>query len=49
MNHIDEIVKLANDNEIRIAFNFCIDTGRNKEVLLSPEEKNICYKKIATI
>lgn len=46
VNHIDEIVKLANDNEIRIVFNFCIDTGRNKDVLLSTDEKIFAIKKL---
>ena len=39
LNHIDEIVKIANENNIPIAFNFCIDTGKDKEFLLNKEEK----------
>lgn len=46
VNHIDEIIKLANDNDIKIAFNFCIDTGKNKEILLTAEEKKFAIKKL---
>ncbi|MBO5349638.1 MAG: radical SAM protein [Clostridia bacterium] len=46
MNHIDEIIKIANENNIRIAFNFCMYTGRNKDVLLSHEERILAIKKL---
>lgn len=44
--YIDQIVKIANANEIPIAFNFCIDTGKDKEFLLSKEEKIFAIKKL---
>ena len=46
LNHIDEIVKIANENNVSIAFNFCIDTGKDKEFLLSGEEKIFAIKKL---
>lgn len=46
LEHIDDIVKIANDNEINIAFNFCIDTGRDKEFLLSSDEKREAISKL---
>lgn len=46
INHIDEIVKMANENDLHIAFNFCIDTGKDKEFLLSKEEKIFAIKKL---
>ena len=46
LNYIDEIVKIANENEIPIAFNFCIDTGKDKEFLLSKEEKIFAIQKL---
>ena len=46
LEYIDDIVKIANDNEINIAFNFCIDTGRDKEYLLSVEEKRKAIEKL---
>lgn len=46
IEHIDEIVKIANDNNINIAFNFCIDTGKDKEFLLSAEEKKTVIAKL---
>lgn len=46
LDYIDEIVKIANENEIPIAFNFCIDTGKDKEFLLSKEEKIFAIQKL---
>lgn len=46
VDYIDEIVKIANKNEIPIAFNFCIDTGKDKEFLLSKEEKIFAIQKL---
>ena len=46
LDYIDEIVKIANKNEIPIAFNFCIDTGKDKEFLLSKEEKIFAIQKL---
>lgn len=46
LNYIDEIVQIANKHEIPIAFNFCIDTGKDKEFLLSKEEKIFAIKKL---
>lgn len=46
INYIDEIVEMANENNISIAFNFCIDTGKDKEFLLSREEKIYAIKKL---
>ncbi len=46
VNHLDEIIKTANENGVRIAFNFCVYTGKNKEILLSPEEKIFAIKKL---
>lgn len=46
INYIDEIVEMANENEVSIAFNFCIDTGKDKEFLLSKEEKVYAIKKL---
>ncbi len=46
VNHIDEIVKIANKNKVPIAFNFCIDTGKDKEFLLTKEEKIVAIKKL---
>lgn len=43
LKYIDDIVKTANDNNINIAFNFCIDTGKDKEFLLTTEEKNMQF------
>ena len=44
--HLDRIINIANENEIPIAFNFCIDTGRDKEFLLSREEKIFAIQKL---
>ena len=46
VKHIDEIVKIANDNNVPIAFNFCIDTGKDKDFLLSEEEKVYAIQKL---
>lgn len=46
INHIDEIVSMANENDIPIAFNFCIDTGKDKEFLLTKDEKIFAIKKL---
>lgn len=46
IEHIDEIIQIANENNIPIAFNFCIDTGRDKEFLLSQEEKIFAIGKL---
>ena len=46
INYIDEIIQIANENNIPIAFNFCIDTGKDKEFLLSKEEKIWAIKKL---
>ena len=46
LNYIDEIVKIANENNIPIAFNFCIDTGKDKEFLLNKEEKIFAIQKL---
>ena len=46
LNYIDEIIQIANENNIPIAFNFCIDTGKDKEFLLSKDEKIWAIKKL---
>lgn len=46
LNYIDDIVKVANDNQISIAFNFCIDTGKDKEFLLDVNEKKFAIEKL---
>lgn len=46
INYIDEIVETANKNGVPIAFNFCIDTGKDKELLLTKQEKIIAIKKL---
>ena len=46
LNYIDEIVKITNENNIPIAFNFCIDTGKDKEFLLNKEEKIFAIQKL---
>lgn len=46
LNQLDEIVKCANNNKIDIAFNFCIDTGRDREFLLTAEEKKLAIDKL---
>lgn len=46
LEHIDDIVKIANENKIKIAFNFCIDTGIGKEFLMSADEKKIAISKL---
>lgn len=46
INYIDKIVEIANEQGIPIAFNFCIDTGKDKEFLLSKEEKIFAIKKL---
>ena len=46
IQYIDNIIKIANENNINIAFNFCIDTGRDKEFLLTSEEKQNAIKKL---
>lgn len=46
LNYIDDIVKIANDNQINIAFNFCIDTGKDKEFLLNKDEKRLAIEKL---
>ena len=46
LNHIDEIIKIANDNNINIAFNFCIDTGKDKDFLLTIQEKRMAISKL---
>ena len=46
IKHIDEIVKIANENDLHIAFNFCIDTGKDTEFLLNKEEKIFAIKKL---
>lgn len=46
LEHIDDIVKIANENKIKIAFNFCIDTGRDKEFLISADEKRMVISKL---
>ena len=42
VNHLDEIIKTANENGVRIAFNFCVYTGNS----IIARRKNFCYKKI---
>ena len=46
INYIDEIVQMANENNIDIAFNFCIDTGKNKQYLLTHKEKREAISKL---
>ena len=46
INHLEKIVKIANENEVPIAFNFCIDTGRDHEFLLTLDEKREAIKKL---
>ena len=46
LNYIDEIIQIANENNIPITFNFCIDTGKDKEFLLSKDEKIWAIKKL---
>lgn len=46
INYIDKIVEISNENNIPIAFNFCIDTGKDKEFLLNKEEKIFAIKRL---
>ena len=45
-NHIEEMVEIANKNQIPIAFNLCSETGKNEEILLTKEERIQAYKKL---
>ena len=44
--HIEEMIKIANKNNIPIAFNLCSETGKNNDLLLSREERIQVYKKL---
>ena len=46
VDFIDEIVEIANENKVPIAFNFCIDTGKDTEFLLSRQEKITAIQKL---
>lgn len=46
IKYIDDIVKMANDSGNQISFNLCCDTGKNKEYLLTKEEKIFAIKKL---
>ena len=46
LHYLDEIVEIANENKVPIAFNFCIDTGKDAEILLSRSEKLWAIKKL---
>lgn len=46
IDYIDEIVQCANQAGISIAFNVCLDTGKDGEVLLSKEQKVLAYEKL---
>lgn len=43
INFIEEMAKIAFDNDSRIVFNLCSDNGNNKKMLLSNEEKRKVY------
>lgn len=44
--HIEEMIKVANYNDIPIVFNLCMNNGRNASVLLTKQEKIEVYKKL---
>lgn len=46
--HIEEMIQVANQNEIPIAFNLCSETGKNEDILLSKEERIKVYQKLLT-
>lgn len=45
IDSIDTLTKIANDAMIDIGFNICCDTGKNKDLLLTQEQKMLVSKK----